>query len=127
MFYDTATSQIERLFRATNAGDTLVETDGCLNGGLQLSVIDQVVVFERLLDHQQGKLVQLSKMLAIRQRVSAVRVDGQQNVRVTAPHFSHDFDVPARFDLELDSLITETEVAIHSLQKLIRAWAGFRG
>ena len=72
---DTATSQIERLFRAPDAGNTFVEAEGGSQAGLKLSVIDQVVVFERLLDHQQAKLVQLPEMVSIRQRVSAVRVD----------------------------------------------------
>ncbi len=39
---------------------------------------------------------------------------------MTPPHFLHYRDVPTRFDLELDPLITQTEISIDTLEKMFR-------
>ena len=72
---------------------------------LQLRVIDDVVVRQRLLDHHQVELVQLLQMVDVGERVGRVGVGHQLDVRETLAHLANHIDVPARLDLHLDALI----------------------
>ena len=65
------------LFRVVRRSDALIETDGRLQLALQLGVIDDVVVAQRLLDHHQIEFVQSLQMRRVRQRVSGVRIRHQ--------------------------------------------------
>src|ERR1700752_2979759 len=76
-------------------------------------------MFERLFDHQQAEIVERAEMFDVRQGVSGVRVDGEENIRITTPHFADYPHIPTGFDLELDALITQREIAIDALEQLI--------
>jgi hypothetical protein len=70
-----------------------------------LNVVDDIVPRQRLLDHQQLELVQPLEEVNISQRVSGIGVTHQDNRRETVSHFPHNIQVPARLDLDLDTLI----------------------
>ena len=76
-------------------------------------------MIKRLLDHEQVEIIQRSQMILVRQRVGTIRIDRKQNLSVSPPHLSYDINVPARFDLQFDSLITEGKVFVHAFQELI--------
>src|SRR5688572_20637174 len=79
---DAATAQLQRLSRALDSSDALVKTDRCRKFRLELRVIDQVVMFEGLFDHQQTKIVERPEMIEVCKRVGSVRINGKQNIRV---------------------------------------------
>src|SRR5438094_2921405 len=82
-------------------------------------MIDKIVMIERLLDHQQVEKVQCLQMFLIRQGIGAVSIHGKKNIGIASPHFSHDIDIPAGFNLELNSLITSGQVPLYPIEKLI--------
>src|SRR5687768_7832661 len=84
---DAATAELQRLSRALDSSDALVKTDRCRKFRLELRVIDQVVMFEGLFDHQQTKIVERPEMIEVGKRVGSVRINGKQNIRVTTAHF----------------------------------------
>ena len=63
---------------------------GVVSPRAQLGVIHEVVVLERLLDHQEPEGVELLQVLPIRQRVRRVGIHGQQDVGM------HDAAPPGR-------------------------------
>ena len=74
-----------------------------------------------LFDHEQVEIVEHPQMLLIPNGVGAVGIDGKEDFRVAAPRLSDDIDIPARFDLELNSLVTLGQVSIHPSEKLIES------
>ena len=54
--------------------DTLIQADWRFERSLQFSMIDDVIVRKRLLDHHQMELVQLLEMLAIGEAVGRISV-----------------------------------------------------
>ena len=73
------------MMRRANA---FVQADGRLQLRLQLGVIDDVVVAERLLDHHQVELVELFQPRRIGQRVGGVGVGHQLDVGKALAHFA---------------------------------------
>ena len=82
---DSAAPEIEGLSRRAHAADALVETDRVSQRALELGVVEQVVVLERLLDHLQAVAVQEAEMVAIGERVRGVGVDRERDLGITAP------------------------------------------
>jgi len=81
-------------------------------------MVNEIVVIQRLLDHQQAEVVQCFQVIHVLQRVCRVRIDRKQNFRVTPPHLRDYVYIPTRFDLELDSLIAESEITIHTFEQV---------
>jgi len=75
------------------AANGFVQADGRLQARLQLGVVDDVVVRERLLDHHQVKIVQPAQMVGVGERVSGVGVRHQFDKRKTFAHAPHHVDV----------------------------------
>ena len=73
-----------------------------------------VIVRKGLLNHQQIELVQLRKMLGIRQAVVAVGIQHQQDIGETRAHSPRHFDIPTTFDLKFDSTITLVQSLCYS-------------
>jgi hypothetical protein len=71
---DAAGAQLDGLLGVVRGADAFVQADGGLELGLQLGVVDDVVVAERLLDHHQVEIVELSKMSGVGQGVGGVGV-----------------------------------------------------
>ena len=58
-----------------------------------------LLVIERLFDHQQVEFIQLFQMRQVLNPIRRVRIDREQDVRMTLPHFPHDIDIPTGLDL----------------------------
>ena len=69
--HDPARLHRDRLFGMMRRADAFIETDRRLQLCLQLRMIDDVVVLERLLDHHQMKIVELLQPRRIRSSVYA--------------------------------------------------------
>ena len=91
---------------------------GVLKLGLQLGVVDDLVVRQRLLDHHQVEFVQTFQTRRVGQRVGGVGVGHQQDVGKALAHLAHHVDVPAGLDLHLDALIAGRQLGFDLLQKL---------
>ena len=86
---------------------------------LQLGVIDDVVVAQRLLDHHQVELVEPLQVLGVRQRVRGVRVRHQLDRGKPLAHPPHHVHIPARLDLHLDALVAGRQFAFDLLEQLL--------
>ncbi len=86
---------------------------------MQLGVVDDVVVAERLLDHHQVVIVELAKVVRVGQSVSRVGVGHQLDPGKTLPHPAHHVHVPAGLDLDLDALVPGGQLAFDLLEKLL--------
>ena len=71
---DAAGAHLNGLLGVVRGANTLVEANGGLQLGLQLRVVDDVVVRQRLFDHHQVVVVQLAQMVDIGKRVGGIRV-----------------------------------------------------
>ncbi len=99
--------------------DALVQADRRRELRLQLRVVDDVVVRQRLLDHHQVELIQPPQVIDVRQRVRRVRVRHQPDLRKRLPHRAHHFHVPARTDLDLDPLVARVHFGLDLLEQLL--------
>src|SRR6266496_6046209 len=86
--------------------DGFVQTDGGLDLSLQLCMEENVIVPERLLDHQQVEIVELSQMSKVREAVRGIRVTTKDDPGPALADFFEYINVPAGFYLDLDSLIS---------------------
>ena len=66
----------------------------------------EVIVPERLLNHQKLEFVELLEMLDVIERVSRVGIATQQYLWPALADTLENAKVPARFALQLDALIT---------------------
>ncbi len=103
------------MVRGVNA---LVQTEGGLNLALQSRVIHDVIVAQRLLDHQKMVLIQSHKELCVVQGVGRVGIHHQTNVREDAPDFFDDRKVPARLDLDLYTTVAFCQKSLNALQQV---------
>src|SRR5690242_4781148 len=85
-------------------------------------MIDDVVVIERLFDHEQLKLIQPIDMIPIRERVSRIGISEKHHLWMPATHLAHNVNVPAGFDLQFDSLISIRQVLFDTVQELRDSW-----
>ena len=77
-----------------------------------------VVVSQRLFDHQQIEFVQLFQQLDIVQRVGGIGVYVQAMMRELFAHgFSH-FVIASRFDFDLDALVAGGDFGFDFLEQL---------
>ena len=75
-----------------------------------------VIVPQRLLNHQQVQVVHLRQMIRVCQRVRAVRVQHQRNVGQGSPYPARQFHVPARLNLQLDAAVALCQPLIDDRQ-----------
>ena len=85
---------------------------------LQLGVVDDVVVAQRLLDHHQVEFVQLAQVGGIGQGVRRIGIRHQLDAGKALAHAPHHVHVPARLDLHLDALVAVGQLALDLFQKL---------
>jgi hypothetical protein len=69
------------------AADAFVETDRRFEFRLQLCVIDNFVMRQRLLDHHEVELVKFLQAIDIVERVCRICVGHQFDIRKRRPHF----------------------------------------
>ena len=100
---DAAGAQGQHVLGRGGVRDRFVETDRRFQAVLQLRVPAEVVLRERLLDHQQPVGVEVRQVLGVAGRVGAVGVGHQRRVRAELlAHRADVFDVGPGPDLDLD-------------------------
>src|SRR5262244_868647 len=119
---DLTASQFDRLPGARRRRDAFIQTNWRRKARLQLRMIDQVIMIERLFDHQQLKIVQPSQVFFVSQRVGRVGIDGKQDVWITLARFPDHLNIPARFNLEFNALITKRQISLDSIEKSCKSW-----
>ena len=116
---DPARPELDRRGRVGRRTDRLVQADVGPDPCLELRVFDQVVVVQRLFDHQQVELVERQEDVHVGERVGGVRVDRQQDAGVRRADRAHAFHVQARLDLQLDAPVPLREIAVHLREQLV--------
>ena len=98
--------------------DALVQADGRLQFPLQLGVVDDVVVGQRLLDHHEIKIVEPLEMIGVLQRVGRIGIRHQLDGREPLAHLADHVDVPPGLDFHLDALVTGCELEVDLFEQL---------
>ena len=75
-------------------------------------VID-LVVPERLLDHEQVELIELAQVLDLVERVGGVRVATEGDIGPARADPFQNIQIPARFDLDLDAAISRRNFSLN--------------
>ena len=86
---------------------------------LELRVLPQILVMQRLLDHQQPERIEPPEDCDVCEPIGGVRVHREQDLGVRLPNRADAFDVGARLDLELDAAVTLGEVARDLLEQRV--------
>src|SRR6266404_4037362 len=81
-------------------------------------MLEDVVVPERLLDHQQIKVIELAQVIEVSGTIRRVGIAAQQNLRPPLANFREHFHIPARFYLYLDPLVTRGQLSLDLLQQV---------
>src|SRR6185369_4324034 len=115
---DLAAAKVECCFCLPLTDNTFVEAQGGSQVFLQGRMLNQVVVVEGLFDHQEIEVIKFRQVIRVGERVSGISVNRKQNTGEETPHFGDDVDVPTGFDLQLDPLITEAQIAFDAFQQL---------
>src|SRR5688572_19615704 len=106
------------LARVVGRMDGLVETDWRLNLFLEFGVVDHVLIVQRLFDHHQVVSIHLFEHTDVGKRVRRIRVTHQIDFRKRGSYLPYDIDIPARFDLDLDTAITGFDLCVDLCQQL---------
>src|SRR5205823_5497886 len=82
-------------------------------------MIDDIVPPQGLLDRYQTELVERLQPRQVSKRICAIRVHHQRNFWKSLADSRQRFHVPARLDLDLNSLIACLQVLLNLLQQLL--------
>ena len=115
---DPTASELEGLPRGRGAGDALVQADVRRELSLKTSVIDEVVVRERLFDHEKPVGVEPPQVRKVREVIRRVGVHGERQIAEAFAHPVQDRQVPAGLDLQLDPLVPEPDVSLDPVEEL---------
>ena len=99
------------------ASDAFIQADGRMELLLELVVVPQVVLIQRLLDHQQFQHVQRPQGLAGFQCIGGVGIHLEWNMREGFPNGLGIAHIPPRLDLDLDAPISVGQVFSHPLDQ----------
>ncbi len=116
---DPTGAELEGGGRIGRRPDRLVQAQIRPDLCLELRMLDQILVMERLFDHQQIEGVERAEHVQILEGVRGVRVDGQQDVRMVGSDRRDPVEVQTRRDLELDPPVTLGEVPIDLCAQLV--------
>ena len=83
---------------------------GVLICALQLGVVDDVVVRQRLFEHHQVEFVEAFEQVDVGERVRRVRIAHQQDIAELRPHGLDHVVIPRGADLDLDAFVTGVEL-----------------
>jgi hypothetical protein len=114
-----ARPQLQSLPGLAGRFDALIQADGRAQLALQGGVVDQVAGSQRLLQHQQPELVELGKVGGIIERVGAVGIRHQRDLRVALADSRHGRHVPARLDFDLDPTIALRQLGPDIVEQLV--------
>src|ERR1051325_6359319 len=85
-------------------------------------MIHKIIIWERLLNHQQVVLIEPFEMIAIVQRVCRVCINRKQYVWVAPANLINNIQIPPGFDFKFDSLIAKAEEPFNSIKELRNRW-----
>ena len=86
---------------------------------LQPRVVINVVVPQRLLDHQQVELVEAAQVLDLIESVGGVRIATERDVRPLRSNSFENIHIPARLDLDFDAPVARIQFYLDFFQKLL--------
>src|SRR5215469_18359235 len=116
---DAAGAAFDRGGGIARAFDRLVKTDGGVQFALQAGVVEDVIVPQRLLDHQQVKLIELAQVLDFVEGIGGVSVAAEQDVGPPRADFFEDVYVPAGFDFHFDAAVSGGEFGLNLVEQLV--------
>ncbi len=98
---------------------------GVLQPLLQHRVVIEIVVPQRLFDHQQVERVEGGQVVGVPEPVSGVGVATQRDARPAMAHPLEDLHIPARLALELDALVAGGQFPLDDRQATRESRAEF--
>src|SRR5438552_7371331 len=81
-------------------------------------MMGNVVIPERLLDHEQIEIIKFAQAIEISRTIRRVCIAAQHNTRPAVADFRKHFQVPPRLHFYFDSLITRRQLCLNFFQKL---------
>mgnify|MGYP007107674785 CR=1 FL=1 len=115
---DVARSQGHGRAGVVQRGDALVQAEGRGDLRAQPAVIVDVLIAERLLQHEQVERVERLQRGGVGQSVGRVGVEHQRDVRELGAHGPRQLHVVARLDLQLDAPVALLQVAGNDVYRL---------
>src|SRR5439155_26287200 len=99
-------AQCNSVLRAGRCLHRFIETYWRGDLPLQLSVIEHVIIGQRLLKHRQFEFIESLEERQITERVRRIRVAHELNLWKAFTDAPDNIDIPTRLDLDLDALIS---------------------
>ena len=115
---DAAGSRFHCCGRDPRINNRLIQADGGSQFLLQPRMIVDVVIPQRLLDHQQVELVEIAQVLHLVKGVGRVRIAAQGDIRPTRANAFQHVHVPPRFHLHLNPAISRRQFRLYLAQQL---------
>src|SRR5579864_2914398 len=116
---NAAGAQLDGSFGIAGLANRFVEANRGFQLALQLRMLKDVVIPERLLDHEQLEFVEFAKVAKIAGGVRGIRVAAQEDVRPALADLREYLQVPSRFYFYFDSLIASFELSCNFLEQLL--------
>src|SRR5713101_1939876 len=82
-------------------------------------MLEDVVIPQRLLDHEQLKVIELAQMLQVARTIGGIRIAAQQDPRPALANLRQHFQVPSWLHLYFDSLIAGVKLGLDFFQQLL--------
>ncbi len=109
---DPAGFKFECLPRVLDAENRFVETDRRADPGLQLRMIDDVVISQRLLDQHEIEFVQPAQHIDVIQCIGRVGIHRQLDLRIFLSDGLDHLVIATRFDLQFDALVSGRQLRL---------------
>ena len=105
----------------TIAGVTngFIEADRSAQFTLKPRVVIDVIVPERLFDHEQVELIEFAKMINIIERVGRIRITTEQDIGPPRANTFENLEVPSRFHFEFDPAVPGGEFELDLVDQLL--------
>jgi hypothetical protein len=111
-------AEIQRLAGILGRVNTLIQADRRFKFTLKLGVVDDVVVRQGLLDHEQVELIQITQRIYVTQCVGRVRVGHQWHIGEAPADDCDHINVVAGCDFELDPAVSFFQVTLYQTYQL---------
>ena len=105
----------------TIAGVTngFIEADRSAQFTLKPRVVIDVIVPERLFDHEQVELIEFAKMINIIERVGRIRITTEQDIGPPRANTFENLEVPSRFHFEFDPAVPGGKFELDLVEQLL--------
>src|SRR6266567_6926374 len=81
-------------------------------------MMEDVVIPERLLDHEQIEIIKFAQAIEISRTIGRVRIAAQHNIRPAVADLRKYFQVPPRLHFYFNSLVARRQLCLNLFQKL---------